>query len=57
MPPVSNAIGCAKRAIDAVNAGDFDKEIETPSGKMMTASEICEQLRLEFFIEDKDSWE
>lgn len=51
MPPVPESYDCAVEAINACLEGDFDREIETPSGKMMKASWVISGLKLDFFIE------
>lgn len=40
----------AKQAICAANLEELDAEFELPNGKFLTAREIIDQLRLEFFI-------
>ena len=55
-PPIPHAAKCAKEAIDAVNAGEHDKEIETPSGRKMLACEVIEELHLDYFIDQEMYW-
>lgn len=58
IPPIPHAAEAARKAIDAVNAGDWDMQIETPSGNMMGAAEIVEELRLDYFIDEEQyDWE
>jgi len=54
-PPIDEAfVATAKRAIELGNAGQWDREIETPRGDVKTARQIVEDLRLQEFIDDEE---
>lgn len=53
-PPINPVFDdAAKTAIENVNVGDYDIEIELPNGRILTSGEIVEQLHLEPFL-DRD---
>lgn len=53
VPAIPAAFDCAIEAIEAVNDGDYCKEIVTPSGNKMLATDIIEELHLDYFIDDE----
>ena len=56
-PPVSgDFIPACKKAIEAGNNGEQDKEIEMCNGKILTASRIIEGLHLDSFLEYDEEW-
>ena len=57
-PPVSVVfVVIAAEAIAAVEAEDWQRKIELPNGKIMTASEIVEELHLSSFITTEEEVE
>jgi hypothetical protein len=55
-PPLNyaEALQCAEDAINAVNAGEGWRGVETPNGKILEAWDVVEELHLEFFITRED---
>lgn len=54
-PPLSEAyVQPAVDAIDAVNVGDWQDDIDLPNGETWSAQKLVATLRLEAFITDDD---
>jgi hypothetical protein len=54
-PPVHSIfVETAKETIDLANQGDWEIDVTLPNGRILTVSEIVEQLHLETFLDGKE---
>lgn len=54
-PPYSlDVVEIAVKAIDQVNSGDCSAPITLPSGEVRTAQEVIDDLRLDFYINERE---
>jgi hypothetical protein len=54
-PPIHSIfVETAKEAIDLANQGEWEIDVTLPNRKILTVSEIVEQLHLETFLEQEE---